>query len=303
MIVRRDQGKGHPSDDDERTVEALPDEPTISAQIDVRAAFAAHERPLPGGIEDRTLPLPTTDEDDAVTSVNPVFEGTQPDLTLPGVVAQLLASAEPPGRERENTLPIVPASEVQRARALIAAEEKAAAMPSTPAVDDTPYEVPGVGAQRKKMLRIVLGVLSVCGLLCVGALVRQLWPEPRPQDIKSASSAATQPAQVSAAASTTEPSVAATAASATAVAISEPPPASAAPPASALASVASATAAPPSTTAAPLGAPVTATPVVAPAATPTPAATAPRPVVVHQRPGPSGTKPTSRGTIVRDSPF
>jgi hypothetical protein len=253
--VRPIRGAPHPSDD-ERTVEALPEEPTLSVQVDVRAAFE------------------------------------QQDLTLPGAVAVLVPREEPTLHRQEHTLPLVPRSDVQQALAAL----PAAPLPVPRAepvhhamqmevAEDPPYDVPGLDAQRRRMQRIVISVLSFCALLGIAALVRQLWPTSRSEELPSK-----------------------------AMAIAAPPPESPIASASAIPAVAP----PPEPPAAPVAAvPVAPAPVAAvPVAVAVPAAVAAvgptrppeaRGAAVRPKPispaVPPPAKPPARSSIVRDSPF
>ena len=269
-------GGKRPAWDDEPTIEALPDEPTVTAHVDVRAAFEAEGRTLPGTEQDRTLQAAVAV---MVTSDHPP---DRQDHTLP--FGARATSVDGPGRARSNTLPLI-------------------ATPSVVA-EDPPYEVPGVGppgAQRKRMVRIVAAVLSICGLLCVGALVRQLWPDAKSDETKTAASA------------TATASMTANAAAAATSAPAVPPPA---PPAVASEEPAAASAAPsPSAALAPSAAQAVAVPpppaVPVAAANPPRRPAEPRGALVHPRTAtpsaPPSAPPTAtappRGNIVRDSPF
>jgi hypothetical protein len=181
--------------DDEPTIEAAPEEPTlearvpaptlevaedptVSAQVDVRAAFAEEQSKMlpfaatvavnehPAHREERTLPLPQEQQ-------------PQP-ASAPARVAVAVGTGPP------RTVPVMRA----------------------PVLDDGPVDLPGVGPSRRGMKGVVFGILGVCALLCVGAAFISLWPrgkaaEPAPSTTAtqattaSASSSAGQPAEVS----------------------------------------------------------------------------------------------------------
>lgn len=145
----------------------------MSAGIDVRAAFAAEEKTIPGAVVglvpieesspagDRTLPLL------APASVRAIQERANE----ASEARQVVADAPPPPssdpRPRTAPIPFVlpPPSDPVLVRPQRAFDTD----------DGEPVEIPGASAaQRKRMLRIVFGVLGVCALLCVAAVVQQL---------------------------------------------------------------------------------------------------------------------------------
>jgi hypothetical protein len=178
-LVRSTRGKRSPTDDDP-TVLAPPEEPTLSAKLDVKAAFEALDPTLPG-----------SDVDADVTAV---------DVRLPN-------DNEAPANRQEHTLPLVKTAELlpmqppSQTPPLVATSAPLddALPPSSARLDDTPSDPPSdpevpasvAPAQRRKMQRIVFGVIGFCGLLCVGAGVRQLWPGAKHDDAPRAVAAAT----------------------------------------------------------------------------------------------------------------
>jgi len=291
--VRPIRGPRHAADD-ERTVEAPPEEPTLSAGLDVREAFEAQDMTVPGAV----VGLPP------IEGPADVQDRTMP-LVSPAIVLEIQAKAAP------AFAPLPPPSDP-------------VLMPSrreSEAEDDLPLEIPGAsGAQRKRMQRIVFGVLGVCGLLCFAALARQLL----------AGNASASPAPSVAATSGATTSVAATTVTtAAATPSAEATPAAAANAAgTSAATAANADVPPPSTpapvaTEAPTPAPTPVAPATTAVATPLARAAAPDP---PSRPGPAAPSSPARrqppasspppharstgaapakpkATIVRDAPF
>lgn len=268
--VRPIRGPRHPADDD-RTVEAPPEEPTLSAQVNVRDAFEATEHTLP----DALVGLVPIEDDE------PRQQQTMP-LVSPALVLDLQAKSQ--------------------ARTEVAAVAVAPAIahvplppPSDPILvtrrrdddrgfgdgDEAPIEIPGVGgAQRKRMLRIVIGVLAVCGLMCVGAVARQvLGGDKEKMPVTATASAAPAEKAASSAVVAAEPSATAVAAAV----VPEPAPPPAPPPAAPTPTVRARVEAPP--------------PPPPPPRRPAPAAATP-----HARPA-AGAPAKPRAAIVRDAPF
>lgn len=160
-MVRPIRGQGHAADE-ERTVEAPPEEPTLSAGLDVRAAFEAQDRTVPGAVVGLA----------PIEGPVPVQERTMP-LVSPAVVREIQAKAQAPAPPQSQPrlqaavahVPLPPPSDPVLVTAPRDGDADA----------EEPVDIPGVGgAQRKRMLRIVIGVLAACGLLCVAAVARQL---------------------------------------------------------------------------------------------------------------------------------
>jgi hypothetical protein len=187
--------------DDEPTIEAAPEEPTlearvpaptievaedptVSAQVDVRAAFAEEQSKMlpfaatvaalehPAHREERTLPLPQQQQQ-------------QQRASAPAPVAVAVGAGPPP------TVPVRTA----------------------PVIDDAPVDLPGLDPSRRSMKGVVFGILGVCALLCAGAAFISLWPHGKAADAApstteaqattatatpsaTASSSASQPAEV-----------------------------------------------------------------------------------------------------------
>jgi hypothetical protein len=305
-VVRPIRGPRHAADDD-ATVEALPDEPTLSAVgLDVRAAFEAQDRTVPGAVVGLApMDVPIEEEEPR--------QGRTMPLVSPTIVRNMQAQAQVPAEFQPQSpsrraaapahVPLPPPSDP----ILVTRRDDDEAANG----DDSPIEIPGVGgAQRKRMLRIVIGVLSLCGLLCVGAVVRQLLGAGGSSSTATSSSTAATPNVTPAATASAPPAATETAApSATA-----PAPATAAPSAAPMAEPSAAPMAAPSVPPPPPSPPpvvATPSPVAAPAAPPPRAAAldAPPPArraapAAAPRPRGGGSSPAKpRPTIVRDAPF
>jgi hypothetical protein len=296
-------------------VEVPPEEPTLTAQIDVRAALAKVDA------EQREAADIDVEHEEPEEPRSPA---DVEDRTVAGAVAVLVASEQPPSSRRpSNTLPFVAPSDLPDAPP---SSQRVAQEPPSPRAsrassgaiaDDSPVDIPGLGAQRRGMRTIVLSVLAACALVCAGALARHLWPEGRKDPAPSAAAAAPPPA--SSAAATGEPSPAAASSAATA----EPSPAPASPSPTAAISAAPSSSSPtaaitataePSPAAA-SGATTAPSPAAASSAAPSPTAVAVvapnasrpaerRPLAPRPAARPAGpARPGARGAIVRDAPF
>lgn len=256
----------------------------MSAQVDVRAAFAELDRTLPGPPEDPTLPGPQEERTLPGPPEEPTLPGPQEDRTLALTVSFGTVDEPPPMRPRAYTLPLLqqPNTEPSLLRSASTkplAPNTGQAMPvqampvhgalPDAAAEDTFQDVPGGAARRRRMQRIVMGVLGFCGLVCVGALVVRLRLDAKPEETRRAESKS--------AASVIAPTSAASESQ----------------------GVASASA-PLAGEAAPTAPVVTAA--VSPQRRPEAHGSAPhpRPPVVS---GPAPTKPPPRTTIMRDAPF
>jgi hypothetical protein len=280
-------------------VEVPPEEPTLTAQVDVRATLAKLDAEERAGADIPVL------HDDADEHEEPTAPSDAEDRTVSGAVAVLVASEQPPSSRRPmNTLPFVAPSDLEDRLAPPSSRRVEPASPlatasraaSGDAVDDSPIEIPGVGASRRGMKTIVLSVLAACALVGIGALARHLWPESKGGPPPTSAAAAAPPSPSPTAALSAPPSAASatTAAPSAAAAITAAP------------GAASATAAPSETSVA--AAPPSPRAAAAPASTAVaiPAPTAPRPaeprLPATKRPA-QPTKGGARGTIVRDAPF
>ncbi len=136
------------------TLEAAPEEPTVSAQVDVRAAFAAQA------------------------------------VALPKAEAILVPEEEHPAHRQEHTLPLpsLQAPPPAPASGPSVTSDRGLAH-DTVSVED-PYEIPGIGPPRRSMKGVVFAVLGFCGLLCAGATAVSLWPHPNSAEGSTIASAA-----------------------------------------------------------------------------------------------------------------
>lgn len=141
------------------TLEAPPEEPTVSAQIDVRAAFAAE------------------------------------DVAPRNAAAFVVPEEEHPAHRQEHTLPL-PSPQAARpapeSGPSVTSDRGVAhdtVVAHVTVSEEAPYEIPGVGPPRRSMKGVVFAVLGFCGLLCVGAAAVSLWPHPKSAEGTSASAA------------------------------------------------------------------------------------------------------------------
>jgi hypothetical protein len=300
-FVARARGARQPWDE-EPTLQVPPEEPTLTAQIDVRATLAKVDAELAAAAE-----IEVQHEDPEELRAPADVE----ERTVAGAVAVLVASEQPPSSRRPfNTLPLVAPSDLQDGPAPPSSQRveheappPGASRASSGAIaDDGPIEIPGLGAPRRGVRTIALGVLAACALLGTGALARHLWPEAK-KDPAAASAAS--PLAMSATAATPSPAAAS-------AAPTEPSPAtaSAAPVAPSPASASPVAPSPAAASAAPTEpSPAAASATPAPTAVAAAAPNALRPAERHPptpRPAtkPAGpARPSGRGPIVRDAPF
>ena len=178
------------------TLEAPPEEPTVSAQVDVRAAFAAQDVALPKG-------------------------------------AAILGSEEAhPAHRQEHTLRLRPQRAPTPAPESGPSVESGRGVAHHTASEEAPYEIPGVGPPRRSMKGVVFAVLASCGLLCVGAAAVSLWPHPKSAEQTTSASAAGSSTSTREAAQVPAPNTSVTVAESTPAApvVSAPPVVQVAPP-------------------------------------------------------------------------